>query len=163
MKFSIPSLYEKKRIMIVILLLACITSFVGSSNNLDIKIQEAPVKNVQQISASWNVGNIVIDNWTYASDTHDWCYYENGQYIIENVTFDFLRIENTTDAFEIRYCVFNRIQEYESGIYLRNASNGIIYNNTMNGRWYGVYARYCSNITILRNVMKVIKYCMSLY
>ena len=78
-------------------------------------------------------------------------------YIIEDYSFtddyyELIVIENTDVYFEIRECYFNNVLggSYDlDAIYLKNAHNGIIYNNTIENCRHGVFIDTgCTNITI---------------
>lgn len=111
-------------------------------------------------SSYWTLPNIHITNWTTTNMTYDWCNYENGYYIIENVSItgvdgkNGIRIENTTENFIIRNCQINE------GVQLWRVKSGQIINNTIYfGYSYGlgvgnqiaIYMNYCSNTTIRNN------------
>ncbi len=108
----------------------------------------------------WTLPNIYITNWTTTNITYDWCNYENGYYIIENLTIigvngkNGIHIENTTENFIIRNCKINK------GISLLRICNGHFINNSISfGQAYltgtvikiGIYMGYCFNSTIKNN------------
>lgn len=111
-------------------------------------------------SSYWTLPNINITNWTTTNMTYDWCNYENGYYIIENLTItgvngkNGIHIENTTENFIIRNC------QISEGISLVRVSNGHFINNTISfGQAYpthtvikiGIYMGHCFNSTIKNN------------
>jgi parallel beta-helix repeat protein len=129
----------------------------------------------------WNLtgSKILIDDsdpnfdWSNTSATYDWCS-GNGTwgnpYVIENVyidgNFDILAtpgkihsencisIRNSIKPFIIRNCTIlnSGLEEYDSGIYIRNTRNGIVDNNTIKYCGEGVYVDwYSRNNTIMGN------------
>ena len=108
-----------------------------------------------KISGSYSENFIHIDgNWS-AAEAEEWCYKQNGQYIIENVTIDAtwspigsgILINNSNNVyFIIRNCDITNANigaaewpqvhlydKYVAGIKLVNCSNGVIDNNTCDG------------------------------
>ncbi len=122
-------------------------------------------------SGSWTETFIHIDgsipnNWSLTNSTYDWCYFEDGYYIIENVTVDAtgrdsgIFINNSKNIlFKIRNCtVYNAgrgggYSGYDGGIKLENTCNGtIIGNNVSNNINNGICLSVgCRNNTITKN------------
>jgi len=114
-------------------------------------------------SDSWTLPNIYITNWSIVNMTYDWCNYEDGYYIIENITItgvngkNGIHIENTTENFIIRNCKINE------GVVLIRVSNGHVVNNSIYfGQAYpthtvtkiGIYMGHCLNSSIENNFIK---------
>ena len=106
------------------------------------------------------------NNWTWTAGNYSWCYFDNGYYIIENVTMDAsssptgsgIYIENSKyDYFIIRNCTVNYAGSAwsDGGIKLVDTCNGTIFNNTVSDNYnYGIYLNnYCDNNTILENII----------
>lgn len=138
--------------------------------NMPQKMEEIGEFNNLKYSSYWTVPNINITNWTTTNKTYDWCNYENGYYIIENVTItgvpgkNGILIINTTENFIIRNCQINE------GISLWRVSNGRIINNNISlGQAYltgmtikiGIYMGLCLNFTIKHNIINGTAYYSS--
>jgi len=101
----------------------------------------------------------VNNNWSATNITYDWCNYQNGFYIIENVTIDAddsgsaILINNTIDYFIIRNCTtIEAGSGFDAGIKLIDVENGIITNNNCSENTYaGIRLDDCKNITITNN------------
>ncbi len=100
-------------------------------------------------------------NWSYTAANNDWCYYENGHYIIENVTLTAvgsgsgILIENSNVTFIIRNCNVTNTGTgaYDAGIEMINTSNGTLINNYCydNGRIGILLADDCDNNKVTGN------------
>jgi parallel beta-helix repeat protein len=107
-------------------------------------------------SNTWILPSIYINNnWSSTNSTYDWCNYENGYFIIENVTISAggypdtgITIDDTQDRFIIRNCILENVFY---GISLNNVSNGNLIDNELKGGNCFVDANFCQNITILGN------------
>ncbi|MBY9016466.1 MAG: right-handed parallel beta-helix repeat-containing protein, partial [Candidatus Lokiarchaeota archaeon] len=102
--------------------------------------------NIPKESAGYSELFIHVDgsdpnNWTWTAGNYSWCYFDNGYYIIENVTINAnssptgsgILINNSLDVyFIIRNCtVYNAGSDiYDAGIRLQNTCNGTIIDNT---------------------------------
>jgi parallel beta-helix repeat protein len=101
------------------------------------------------------------DNFTLANGVVGGSGIENDPYVIENWILDAVSangiwIENTTAYFVIRNClVKNTGTGYPgssyNGIFLDNATNGLVINNSCNSSWYGVCLRSSSNDNVTGN------------
>ncbi|MFX1396872.1 MAG: nitrous oxide reductase family maturation protein NosD [Promethearchaeota archaeon] len=143
-----------KRTKIFILSSLVLLVFIaGVPINIDPFVRTKKEVNALHLSGEWTLGDITITgNWS-STISQDWCFYENGSYIIENVTCGSIFITNTTEAFQIRNCVFYSMSySTNRGIVLRNASNGIIRDNINWNCTYGVQMIDGSNITISNNI-----------
>ena len=94
------------------------------------------------------------NNWTWTAGNYSWCYFDNGYYIIENVTIDAngsptgsgILINNSkNDYFIIRNCTIFNADSYflDSGIWLENTNNGTIENNNCSNNHQGIYLINC--------------------
>ena len=103
-------------------------------------------------------------NWSSTASSNPWCYFDNGYYIIENVTIDAsssptgsgIYIENSTnDYFIIRNCtIFNADSSFfDSGIWLENTSNGTLTNNNCSGNRQGIYLSNCEANNLTENIV----------
>jgi parallel beta-helix repeat protein len=111
----------------------------------------------------------VDNNWTATVDAFDWVSGSGtwvDPYIIEDIDIDGsneksgIFIENTNEYFIIRNCtIYNtpieyNVEEglYDAGITIKQADNGIIYNNTIYDNRYGaINLQYADNHTIFEN------------
>ena len=93
-------------------------------------------------------GNIA-GNWT-GTLSEPWCSFENGMYVIENVTIDAtgsnrgygILINNSiNEKFVIRNCMIINARHsfWDSGIILENTHNGTIFNNNCSENYQGIY------------------------
>ena len=119
-----------------------------------------------KIAGYWEIepidiqGNVPTLTWAYTASNNDWCYYEDGYYIIENVTIDgqgsyviLIDIALTSEKFIIRNCT---LRNGETGIYMADVTNGKIYNNSIYDLWRGIQLHSndnCSNNVIEENVI----------
>ncbi|TFF97800.1 MAG: hypothetical protein EU547_03270, partial [Promethearchaeota archaeon] len=96
-----------------------------------------------------------LDNWTYYVNTYEWCYIEDGKYVIENCTIDgghiFILVSNR--SFIIRNCIIDNPDGVGLAI---TCSNGTIKNNTISYVYtYGIYVdamfSNVENISIIEN------------
>lgn len=140
-----------------------------NNNNVNMpqKIEEIGEFNNLKYLSSWTLPYINITNWSTTNKTYDWCNYENGYYIIENVTItgvtgkNGILIVNTTENFIIRNC------QISEGISLLKVSNGHFINNNISvGQAYltgttkkiGIYMGLCLNSTIEYNIINGMNY-----
>ena len=163
------------------ILALCISSVICLSNvslgtiNSEVNQFEPRPKN----AGYWVLTKIFVDDsdpnydWNHTASTYGWCS-GNGTwgdpYIIENVYIDgqfdipetpgkihsenCISIYNSVKPFIIRNCTILKsgLDEYNSGVSLRNVRNGIVFNNTINYCSEGVYVDwYSRNITIAGN------------
>lgn len=159
----------------------CISSVICLSNvslskiNSEVNQFEPRPKN----AGYWNLTKIFVDDsdpnydWNHTASTYGWCS-GNGTwgdpYIIENVYIDgqfdipetpgkihslnCISIYNSVKPFIIRNCTLLKsgLGEYNSGVYLRNVRNGVVFNNTINYCSEGVYVDwYSRDINIAGN------------
>ena len=154
-----------------------LTRFLGF-NAYELSNSRAP-----KTSGYYNLtgSNIIIDdadpnyNWSKTAAENDWCSGAGtieDPYIIENVYIDgggliaetpgkqhsgnCLSIYRSTAYFIVRGCYFTRAgsDEFNSGIYLAYAENGILYNNTLTYSTSNIFVGDLShNTTVLYNVM----------
>ena len=115
-------------------------------------------------SAGYDRSFIHVDgNWT-ATTSYDWCYYESGYYIIENVTIDAsnsptgsgILINNSkNEYFIIRNCTIFDADGgfFDSGIWMENTNNGTIINNSCMDNHMGIYLIECEENNIIDNIV----------
>jgi len=84
------------------------------------------------------------------SGTADDPYVIEGWFI--NATTDGISIQNTRKYFVIRNCLVSSTDDFGSGIWLSNVTNGQIYNNTIKGDT-GIVLTYTTNVTIYNNTI----------
>ena len=151
---------------------------INKDASLKSDVMDQPIKeidiNTPKDSGFWDLNNITIDDdggtygalkWDQAV-AEDWCYKQNGLYIIENVTInaggtgDGILIRDSTVPFIIRNCtVYNAEGGGSGGIYagikLYQTSNGTITNNNCsNNLVTGIrLENMCKNNTISYNTV----------
>ncbi|MFX1392928.1 MAG: nitrous oxide reductase family maturation protein NosD [Promethearchaeota archaeon] len=124
----------------------------NNKNESEVIQDEFPLK-IPKKSGAYTESFIHIDgsisnNWSDTADTYDWCYYENGYYIIENVTIDAggtgsgMFIFNSDVPFIIRNC---SIYNAGDGIFLYNVNGGQISNNIITSNTNGIHLRFYSD------------------
>ncbi|MBD3255930.1 MAG: hypothetical protein GF383_12610 [Candidatus Lokiarchaeota archaeon] len=111
-------------------------------------------------SGYWSLTRIHIDNnWTVTSGK-SWCNYEDGYYVIENVTIDAqgsgsgIMVENSNDPFIIQNCTLinSGSSSKNAGIFINRTKNGIVRNNTIKNNFKGVYLlEYSEEIVVDNN------------
>ena len=105
-------------------------------------------------------------NWAWAV-SQPWCTYNNGMYIIENISINggnsdnCIFIEDSSVYFRIKNCTFynsNRgsYPSYNGGIKLYNVQNAqIVENNCSDNVGAGIFLdQYCMNLTIVNNTIE---------
>ena len=154
---------SKTRYVILIFVLSLNILFPAMEFNSTINESIEPIKFPKQ-SAGFDVSFIHVDgNWTDTT-SYDWCYFESGYYIIENVTIDAsnsptgsgILINNSkNDYFIIRNCmVFNADDIFfDSGIWMENTNNGTIFNNDFSDNNLGIYLIGCEKNNIMDNTV----------
>ena len=101
---------------------------------------------------------IVITNWSETAQLYDWCSFEHGSYIVENLSFSInnltaLSVANTTEPFIIKNCNFTSSTSlrYDTGIKLVNSSNGILIRNSFSFVQNSIIIENSFNISVLSN------------
>ena len=149
---------NKQELLILSILLAVITALCLNNTNSDSFLID---NNYSKYPKSSNSDNIihVVGNWTETEATYGWCTGSgtySDPYVIEDLNITgtgmgtAILIENTTEYFRIENCSFNY---FENGIYLKNAGNATIYNNSISDCDYGIYLNPSQNNTIEENIM----------
>ncbi|MFX0073622.1 MAG: right-handed parallel beta-helix repeat-containing protein [Candidatus Hermodarchaeota archaeon] len=150
---------DKISIFTIFLLFSLVSTYLYLNYNTNIDFKSSSQESIEAFdnlkhSNQWTLPNIYITNWSIANKTHDWVIYEDGYYIIENVSITGINgiygihIENTTESFIIRNC---RINE---GVQLLRAESGELINNTIYLFYEefihknGISLDFCSNIII---------------
>lgn len=135
------------------------------------KAGDPPMGNKIRYAGAYNLTGtpIVIDGnsqWASTAAGNDWCYFDSGYYIIENVTIDGLQsdscitIMNSNTPFIIRNCtLYNAYwdgpEPYKppAGIYMEEVENGVLTNNNCSyNSGYGVWALNCAHLVISHNI-----------
>ena len=105
----------------------------------------------------------IKSNWTETNSTYDWCtgsgtifdpFVIDNVRIVDQIEGAFIKIENSKDYFIISNCILSDfIGNMFYGIFLKNVSNGIIYNNTISFNFRGIFVMNCSHISVISNYL----------
>jgi parallel beta-helix repeat protein len=155
--------FREKKLVILIVIGLVFPLIINNTINLGID-QKTGVKNLKlSNSPSFiHIDGSNPNNWTWTAGNYSWCYFDNGYYIIENVTIDAsssptgsgIYIENSTNVyFIIRNCtIFNADNSFfDSGIWLENTNNGTIIDNNCSNNHQGIYLSNCEANNITEN------------
>ncbi|MBY8990689.1 MAG: right-handed parallel beta-helix repeat-containing protein [Candidatus Lokiarchaeota archaeon] len=152
--------------LVIILMVGLVFPLILTSNfNFSSESNSKIIK--PEVSGGYTESYIHITggNWSSTASSKPWCYFDNGYYIIENVTIDAsssptgsgIFIESSAVFFIIRNCTIYNAGGgvLDAGIRLNTASNGQIYNNTCfnNGKYGIVLYFYCDDNIISGNVV----------
>ncbi|MFX0175336.1 MAG: NosD domain-containing protein [Candidatus Hodarchaeota archaeon] len=127
----------------------------------DLRYKEVPSYSSENI-ISYKIH--INNNWTETNSSYDWCKGSGtilDPFIIEYIRIinqfegAFITIENSNDYFKIRYCNLTGIIGHMfHGIVLKNVSNGMIYNNSINLYYQAIILNNCSHLNIFSNYLK---------
>ncbi|NVM34764.1 MAG: right-handed parallel beta-helix repeat-containing protein [Candidatus Lokiarchaeota archaeon] len=156
-----------KREQLVVLLIIGLIFPLMINNNINFSDEQKTTVINPKSSGGYTVPFIHVDGsianiWSDTADDYGWCYFDNGFYIIENVTIDAddsptgsgILINNSkNEYFIIRNCtIFNADYVFsDSGILLENTNNGTIINNICSGNNQGIYLKDCEGNSIIEN------------
>jgi len=161
----------KSKVNVIIIALGIIFAFISIPHDITFNHRkiEKQDKTILKRSVTYPLSFIHINqddpnlNWSYTAANYDWCYYQDGFYIIENATVNAttsptgsgILIENSQNTpFIVRNSRVTNAASgtYDAGIKLDNTNNGTITNNNCsnNGAW-GIFLYFCTTNTVSEN------------